>query len=583
MVNESGRTKNIIHAPTQDGIPFYHRDPIKIGTCRIGSVMGYRDALVLLTEKAFINSDFYHKSKRLTKEEVVEIEAYLEGKSNDNKFGLKASIPNTVRTFYKLYQEKIKTLAMRGKFSEYSSYSYIGTEDGVMIMDGRLPDAYDHQARAWYLDGMRHKGDLTLTLPFIGAASKKWLLTLAKALFAAETPGMGYLPRQVLGVAGVSILPHQMLYHLTRAYPQCVQNDTYTCMIINDNGRIVMHTDLMKSAKFKDPIALKNFAGKHITEKEYDVARILIQKGVMESGKCLNSQTTKYQLFWKIDMAAYQNNLKVSRSGLTFQMVKVKETNVFIIIKRASHSGGTRCACNENQDASKTPVCSLNDPCECPCHYETLVPDNHGDAPLPCSLDQPKVNFSDIIEDQKKTAQSLDPCHDPECENKPSWMSCEGTFTCSWCNDKCEPSEECQIPVSNSTEESSVKNGTDGKEIFISVPVSLVILVIIALVIKRLWLSRRQYERFQKSEVEIHSVSGSSAYESIRSNDVIFYSTPPPLPESSIIGQTADSRILAKRWSSTLANQNFKTPILGGFTRQNSDPLHTISHDYSQH
>lgn len=551
-MDESERVKNILKAPQQERIHFYRTDLLQKekqpAKCSLGNVIGYKKPLVLLTQKAFMNPDSYYNMKYVTGEDVGKIEAYLQGTSKENEFGIKQSILNTVRTFYKLYKEIIKTLAERGEFSEYSSYSYIGTEDGVMIIDGRLPDTYDHQVRGWYRDSMRHKGDLTLSLPYVGAASMEWLLTLSTALFASKTAGSMTGHQQVLCVAGVSILPNQMLYQLTQAYPECEETNTYTCMIINDNGRIVMHTDLIK-----DPGALKRFAGKHITEKEYDIARILIQREVMKNDTCFNSKTTKNQHFWKIDMSGYLTNLIVS-DEVIFQMTKVSRTNVYIIIKKAWHTGGTRCDCNVRQDISKTPECNLKDPCECPCHNITrfdicannFSPDHLRDASFPCFPDQPKVNFANIIEEQKKITPFLNPCHVPECERKPFRWLCGGTFSCSWCNDKCAPSKTCQVPTPPLTKESS--KGIDWK-IFIYILIAAIIMVIIPIVMvcgKRQWQLRRPMEQFVNPAYETESMRNSPAYNSISSKDVV-YGTPPQIPEptllaanvSIMVGQTA--------------------------------------------
>ena len=43
-----------------------------------------------------------------------------------------------------------------------------------------------------------------------------------------RTDGSTYTGRQVLAVAGVSILPHQMLYQLTNVYPDCANTRLYT-------------------------------------------------------------------------------------------------------------------------------------------------------------------------------------------------------------------------------------------------------------------------------------------------------------------------------------------------------------------
>ena len=530
----------------------------------------YKEPLVFLNPKAFTNPDSYYNMEYITKTEVEKTEAYLQGTSKENPLGIKESILNTVWTCYRLYQEMIETLAERGEVSEYSGHSYIGTVDGIMLIDGRLPDNYDHHVRGWYRDSMRHKGDLTMSLPFVGAASSRWSISLSTALFASRTDGISTGPRQALGVAGVSIYLYQMLYQLLQAYPKCADASTFTCMIINDNGRIILHTDLVK-----DPNDVKSFAGKHITEIEHDVARILIKKAVMKNDTCFNSKTSKDQHFWKINMASYPKNLKVSDLSVNFEMAKVSGTNVYIIIKDAWHSGGTRCYCNIRQDESKTPVCNLKDPCECPCHNITKFdmcdnnfPSDHiRDASYPCYPDQRKVNFGDVIEQQKKNAKFLQPCHVSECEGKSSRWLCKGTFSCSWCNNKCSSSQICQITIpisiSEPTQQPNDENSRPWKDKLIYGLISFVILVILVAIIvspiivyrcKRRKKSEMPRERFENTASECSSVMDyydsvktPSPTDSAHENEDIVYTVPPSIPYYNphgakvtvMVGQTA--------------------------------------------
>ena len=48
-------------------------------------------------------------------------------------------------------------------------------------------------------------------------------------------------------------------------------------------------------------------------------------------------------------MADGENNLTVSGLSVNFEMANVSGTNVYIIIRDAWHTGGTKCDCNVNE------------------------------------------------------------------------------------------------------------------------------------------------------------------------------------------------------------------------------------------
>ncbi len=218
------------------------------------------------------------------------------------------------------------------------------------------------------------------------------------------------------------------------AYPDCNNTLDLKCMILNDNAKFILHADAMEN------LDSETIHGKHITEKEYDIASILIKNNVLKRQKCFNCKTTNDQYYWKLEMP--QDTLELTYN--IFTISAVPETNIFPIKKYVWFKGGTRCDCAIKLDTSGTPTCKLKDECECPCHNNTLYDicqknfplSQANDKALPCVPDQPGVNFEDIIAAQKEEVEKLYEtnrvCHRPNCGEKASRWLCEGTFLCMW-------------------------------------------------------------------------------------------------------------------------------------------------------
>ncbi len=184
------------------------------GKCTLFDTIVYSKPLVFLTANAYKNPSAFRDIKYIGKDEVEEIENYLQGISRRNRASIKESIIYTAGLFNTLQGEFIQTLSTRQDGIQYASWAYIGTEDGVFMTDSRLPDSYDHHVRGWYIDAKERRGFLTLSLPYEDASSFQQVLTLAKTLYAGKSSGVHSLDDQVLAVAGMDFLLPQMFHQL---------------------------------------------------------------------------------------------------------------------------------------------------------------------------------------------------------------------------------------------------------------------------------------------------------------------------------------------------------------------------------
>ncbi len=86
------------------------REPNK---CTLFDTIVYSKPVVFLTANAYKTPSAFHNIKYIGKDEVAEIENYLQGTSKRNRAGIKESIIDTANLFNKLQGEFIKTLSTR--------------------------------------------------------------------------------------------------------------------------------------------------------------------------------------------------------------------------------------------------------------------------------------------------------------------------------------------------------------------------------------------------------------------------------------------------------------------------------------
>jgi methyl-accepting chemotaxis protein len=117
---------------------------------------------------------------------------------------------------------------------------YFGTADGKMHMlpNNKLPDDYDPRVRSWYKTAIA-TGDITLTLPYESASTKKIIITTVKPVRRQGN---------IVGVVG-GALPVSQLYQIIADINLQGRGQAF---VINEDGKILIH---------KNPdVVNKNFA-----------------------------------------------------------------------------------------------------------------------------------------------------------------------------------------------------------------------------------------------------------------------------------------------------------------------------------
>ena len=116
------------------------------------------------------------------------------------------------------------------------AFTYLGSAEGAFTMrpDEKMPADYDPRVRPWYKDAMT-AGGTTLTEPYIDAATKQLIITIAT-------------PAQATGVVGGDL----SLQTLVQIINSLNFGGMGYAFLVNDQGKILVHPDknlVMKNLK----------------------------------------------------------------------------------------------------------------------------------------------------------------------------------------------------------------------------------------------------------------------------------------------------------------------------------------------
>jgi methyl-accepting chemotaxis protein len=121
-------------------------------------------------------------------------------------------------------------------------FSYLGSSDGSFIMrpNDEMPADYDPRARPWYKDAV-NAGGTTLTEPYIDAATKELIITIAT-------------PAQAAGVVGGDL----SLKTLVQIINSLDFNGIGYAFLVSDDGKILVHPDQSLVMKNLEELFPKN-------------------------------------------------------------------------------------------------------------------------------------------------------------------------------------------------------------------------------------------------------------------------------------------------------------------------------------
>ncbi|HHM8993687.1 TPA: methyl-accepting chemotaxis protein PctA [Pseudomonas aeruginosa] len=127
--------------------------------------------------------------------------------------------------------EAVSALLEQPALTSTFSFTYLGQQDGVFIMrpDSPMPAGYDPRSRPWYKDAVA-AGGLTLTEPYVDAATQELIITAATPVKAAGN---------TLGVVGGDL----SLKTLVQIINSLDFSGMGYAFLVSGDGKILVHPD----------------------------------------------------------------------------------------------------------------------------------------------------------------------------------------------------------------------------------------------------------------------------------------------------------------------------------------------------
>ncbi|HBP5737858.1 TPA: methyl-accepting chemotaxis protein [Pseudomonas aeruginosa] len=127
--------------------------------------------------------------------------------------------------------ETVSTLLEQPALTSTFSFTYLGQQDGVFTMrpDSPMPAGYDPRSRPWYKDAVA-AGGLTLTEPYVDAATQELIITAATPVKAAGN---------TLGVVGGDL----SLKTLVQIINSLDFSGMGYAFLVSGDGKILVHPD----------------------------------------------------------------------------------------------------------------------------------------------------------------------------------------------------------------------------------------------------------------------------------------------------------------------------------------------------
>ncbi|KAK3088398.1 hypothetical protein FSP39_018681 [Pinctada imbricata] len=217
---------------------------------------------VMLAPSSFADPTGY-LIRNETQAKIREYERYLRGDSTNNP-GFVDTLLNSVAATYKL--ESFWKDSISHDQAKYVVWRYICTKDGITRLYPcvQLTKDYDPALRPWYQRTIAKRKKFVLSTPYLDAWGSGYLLTLSRSMYEGKLNGQHSPDDVVVGVMGTDLTVNYFNQLIQEIYPICGQTQSYSCIVIDDSGFIVMHPDFVVTGS--DP-GLDNLF--HIGNKDY--------------------------------------------------------------------------------------------------------------------------------------------------------------------------------------------------------------------------------------------------------------------------------------------------------------------------
>nr|XP_022331553.1 VWFA and cache domain-containing protein 1-like [Crassostrea virginica] len=371
---------------------------------------------VKLTPDAFTESYLYTGIQE-TQVRVQQYKEYLSEERSINP-GLKAAAVKSIRLTYPI-EEFWKTTSRDE--APYVVWRYLMTEEGVArVYPGvRLTDDYDHKLRPWYHRTVAQKLLNVVSAPYEDSWGSGKVITLSRVILRGQTT------EAVLGTDFSIYYFNQMLQD---KYPICANKASYTCIVIDNSGFLVMHPYYIETTS---PIT----AQVHITHLEGKLSNSLITHGIMYRQPCRYTESKKEQFTYRVSLPqSYYNGIVDSTEE--YELRPVVGSNVFLILKKRKRSDVDPPCCSEQFSTSPNSIECGSRKCTCLCYKHVQFNAcrnkyNSTDGIVPCKPQLPTLKTVSTPEQDK--TRGLGTCFPSDCACRKTENECFRTSGCSWC------------------------------------------------------------------------------------------------------------------------------------------------------
>uniref|UniRef100_A0A7M5XHG0 VWFA domain-containing protein n=1 Tax=Clytia hemisphaerica TaxID=252671 RepID=A0A7M5XHG0_9CNID len=429
-----------LQSSTTKGNELYHRlslqDGIQDELCSHYGYIAIKDQpVVSIAPDSFEQPSVYYEKEN--NETVKTLQNYFNGYV-ENPTAFKS---NTIRN--EIRQAVMATNLMNEIWTGDESnqrliikWRYIGMENGVFrIFPGIEVPEFDPRQQQWYHLAETFPGKLVFTTPYkdLNDPSQASILSLSKQI-TEELSGV----KQGSGVIGMDFEFRYFQFLIERDLTLCARKVIRgTCSIINTDGFLLYHNgtegDLYKHI--------------HLVEKEPDVARKLLQRGMMKKTSCIeyNDRLPRTIWFYSLD------HITVSKSDNgTFWLVPIKGTNLLLLFTKHSNVEKEQEECKCSKPSLKGEVLGKcregvdEASCDCPCYVEKAClsdlfeTDAQRQSTLICqprSMGQ-KMPDSTHLKNVMKNKMPLDACYPLSCSHFQRSDECN-LYGCYWNAQQC--------------------------------------------------------------------------------------------------------------------------------------------------
>lgn len=356
---------------------------------------------VTITE---VNSYKNHQEVEECVNKIRSIMAYIK---DNTKLLTNPGLQQEVRADVHLLSHAVNVLRRRHlqidsntDLSKYIIRRYVATLSGALQMYPGcvLETNFEPSRRPWFMKALEHPGKIVITEPYLDAGGAGYIVTISHTI--SENTDVGHQDAyrsfhhhrrrrrssstsRVAAVVSIDITRGYFYKLLVQSSLFCQDNANIKCFLIEDNGYLIVHPNILDPAMPITSIPPNNRAGwstrrptviEHITHKESLISNdMLLHKNLVEKRKCQNLLNRRVERFYKFNTSLTEvltNVVNGERSK--YQITSVPNSNVFVVMVNSTEAeGGTAfCPCSTvdricfNCNRMESTNCEC--PCECP-------------------------------------------------------------------------------------------------------------------------------------------------------------------------------------------------------------------------